>query len=195
MVNECCGTPTIRERHLCCRKRFLETNSFAQSWQGMFRSVSGPLLPVLLAASATGGSISLELSLDTSKLWKRSFGDTLETRWGLLYPLASQQREKFNTPHTKIASESVQCEISCQILSQDRKAQFLYLCARFSVYDPFHWLLSRLIRCQLPQVCNWSNIIISKLREDFGGLVHWTDTSTIPKLRGRTLGLSRIFMV
>ena len=77
MVNECCGTPTIRERHLCCRKRFLETNSFAQSWQGMFRSVSGPLLPVLLAASATGGSISLELSLDTSKLWKRSFGDTL----------------------------------------------------------------------------------------------------------------------
>jgi hypothetical protein len=29
-----------------------------------------------------------------------------------------------------------------------------------------------LIRLQLPQVCNWSNIIISKLREDFGGLVH-----------------------
>ena len=140
--------------------------------RGWFRSVSGPLLPALLAASATGGSISLELSLDTNKLWKHSFGDTLETRWGLLYPLASQQTEKFNTPHTKIASESVQCEISCQILSKDRKAQFLYLCARFSVYDPFHWLLSRLIRLQLPQVCNWSNIIISKLREDFGGLVH-----------------------
>ena len=121
---------------------------------------------------------SLPVQQVGASAWKSAWIQTscgnvhLETRWGLLYPLASQQREKFNTPHTKIASESVQCEISCQILSQDRKAQFLYLCARFSVYDPFHWLLSRLIRRQLPQVCNWSNIIISKLREDFGGLVH-----------------------
>lgn len=44
MVNECGGIPTTRERHLCCRKQFLETNSLAQSWQGMvqisFRSTA-----------------------------------------------------------------------------------------------------------------------------------------------------------
>ena len=128
--------------------------------RGWFRSVSGPLLPVLLAASATGGSISLELSLDTNKLWKRSFGDTLETHWGLRYPLASRQREKFNTPHTKIASESVQCEISCQILSKDRKAQFLYLCARFRVV----WSDSNCPRCAIGPTSSSRNS--AKISED-----------------------------
>jgi hypothetical protein len=99
--------------------------------RGWFRSVSGPLLPVLLAASATGGSISLELSLDTNKLWKRSFGDTLETHWGLRYPLASQQREKFNTPHTKIASESVQCHVR---FSQKIEKLNFFTCVPGSVF-------------------------------------------------------------
>jgi hypothetical protein len=54
----------------------------------------------------------------------------------------------------------VQCEISCQILSKDRKAQFLYLCARFRVV----WSDSNCPRCAIGPTSSSRNS--AKISED-----------------------------
>ena len=158
MVNECGGIPTTRERHLCCRKQFLETNSLAQSWQGMvqisFRSTAAGAARCQCNRweHQPGTQPGYKQAVETF-IW-RHVGDKLGLALSSCKPTKGEIQHSTHQDCFRVGA------MSCQILSKDRKAQFLYLCARFRVV----WSDSNCPRCAIGPTSSSRNS--AKISED-----------------------------